>query len=79
MFVVDLVKSLLCGLIKFQFYHIDGILCFHRNVCSSSESMLFHQYSEIRKQGKDDIHCLLIMPLIIGIIAIRYRLPERFQ
>ena len=64
MFVVDLVKSLLCRLIKFQFYHIDGILCFHRNVSSSPESMLFHQYTEIRKQGKDDIHCLLIMPLI---------------
>ena len=31
--------------------------------------------SEIREQGKDDIHRLLVMPFVMGVVAIRHSIP----
>ena len=77
--VVDLLKSFFGRLIELQFHDVDGVVRLHRNVCSSLGSMLRYENAEIGEQGKHDVHHLLIMPLVVGIIAVRHRLKESLE
>ena len=79
MLVFDLLQSLFCSLIELQFYHIDGIMSFHREIGSAFSSMLLYENTEVGEQGEDDVHHLLIMPLVISVVAISNGFQESLE
>ena len=67
---VNLFKCFAGGTSELQFNDVGILVGFHREVGASFSSVLLHGDAEVGEQGEDDIHHLLVVTLIVGVVAI---------
>ena len=73
---VDLLHRSLGTLVEFQLDEIERVFGLHYHVHPTIRRMNLDIYHEVGQEGEDDEKHLLIMPLIVGIIAIRHCTQE---
>ena len=68
---VDLLAGTYCRLVYLHLHEIDGIVGLHHNVDTALVGTHFH-INLISKQREQHIEKLLVMPFVVGVVALRH-------